>query len=330
VVGKIIAEYDHLGRGDGTEAEANPTFDVTVSAPTPPAGAPTVDVSGATIDTPGTLIVGVADNWSVEGVVIADEESVTYTWTTNSGTIEAGQGTPGALIRLSEGANSVQVAIEATNSAGTTTETVSWAGTDGPSLNGRLLLDSAEVAGPDTVEQFTTASYIVGKLPTGNTGVTDDVRKLTGSSDVEIVAQGNGTDFVVKFLSDGTETLTGSVESQQAEDGGKTVSAELAVTVTPPVAQALVEDGNAADEYTYPLYNTSEAALAVSPLPSRHTHTVGGETKYMPDGVTYWHKTYDPNLSYQQNLDAGTATKYYDAAGNEVDQNGNPVGGGGY
>ena len=73
---------------------------------------------------------------------------------------------------------------------------------------------------------------------------------------------------------------------------GQSVSeAEVSVLTTAIQDEINIQEPFALDGY-YPLYITAAKAEAASDQNSYHTHTIEGDTYYMPDGGTIYHGTY--------------------------------------
>ena len=77
---------------------------------------------------------------------------------------------------------------------------------------------------------------------------------------------------------------------------GETLTAAEIATLTDRLTAATHGDRPFHLDGYYPLYYTAVGANAASPTSSSHTHVLGGNTYYMPDGVTIYHGTYVPTV----------------------------------
>ena len=91
--------------------------------------------------------------------------------------------------------------------------------------------------------------------------------------------------------SNASPALTGDLYRLLA---GETLTATEIATLTDRLTAATHGDRPFHLDGYYPLYYTAVGANAASPSNSSHTHVLGGNTYYMPDGVTIYHGTYVP------------------------------------
>ena len=121
---------------------------------------------------------------------------------------------------------------------------------------------------------------------------------------------------------------------------GETLTATEIATLTDRLTAATHGDRPFHLDGYYPLYYTAVGANAASPSNSSHTHVLGGNTYYMPDGVTIYHGTYvptptkayavSPHVSAKQTATSTTTTTTNTSSGSGGSGGGGGGGGGGY
>ena len=120
---------------------------------------------------------------------------------------------------------------------------------------------------------------------------------------------------------------------------GETLTAAEIATLTDRLTAATHGDRPFHLDGYYPLYYTAVGANAASPTSSSHTHLLGGNTYYMPDGVTIYHGTYVPtveaytvlpHISTNPTTTTTTTTNTSSSSSSSSSGGGSPGGGGGY
>ena len=261
---------------------------VTVTPPgaaaKPDGSAPVPDTTVDSVSIAGTFTVTEGDTESYVATVTGDATPFTYSWSITGGAIDSGNGTTTAVVTW--------------GSAGSGTITC-LAGSSNANFDGNRQTDTRNV------------TVAAAPPPPPATGPADSVT-LTGAVTTEAAGSitgaattsANGSGLTVDYDSDGAGTASNlaiAAAGDGYEEGDSfTVDGDTGVTGTVSLATTTAvatETGPKEVDGYYPLYDLEASAEAAGDG-TTHSHTLGGVTYYMPNGVTFYHGNYGQSSGY--------------------------------
>ena len=317
--GKQMKGPDKKGTGS---ISANPSFNGTDY---------TVTIGGSNgqwVANNSTKIVNLSQNDTV--LTFTDNQDLAFL---KSGDLLTATGVPNTGTLMAD-ADTVNKTVNLSNTSGT------WAATQtatGPEKSGVGNFVSTNGSTTITIENSNNQWIDNNNALSKDFFVKKAFTALNANDPAHVALQQAIVTAFANVKTNATPALTGDLYRLLA---GETLTADEISALTDRLTAAVhAEKPFHLDGY-YPLYYTAAGANAASPSSSNHTHVLGGNTYYIPDGVTIYHGTYvptptkayavSPHVSDKQTATTTTTTTTNTSSGGGGAGGGGGGGGGGY